>query len=32
MLRIAKPEGFGTVVLEEVPIPDVGPREVLVKN
>ena len=32
MLRVAKPEGFGNVVLEEVPLPEVGPREVLVKN
>ena len=32
MLRVAKPEGFGNVILEEVPLPEVGPREVLVKN
>ena len=32
MIRVAKNEGFGNVVLEEVPIPEIGPREVLVKN
>lgn len=32
MYRIAKPEGFGNVILEEVPIPDCGPRDVLVRN
>jgi len=32
MLRIAKPEGFGNVILEETPIPTVGPRDVLVRN
>lgn len=32
MLRVAKPEGFGNIVLEEVPIPVCGPRDVLVKN
>ncbi len=32
MLRVAKPEGFGNIVLEEVPMPVCGPREVLVQN
>lgn len=32
MLRVAKPEGFGNVILEEVPIPSCGPRDVLVRN
>ena len=32
MLRVAKPEGFGNVILEEVPLPAVGPRQVLVRN
>jgi len=32
MLRVAKPEGFGNVILEEVPIPTCGPRQVLIKN
>lgn len=32
MLRLAKPEGFGNVILEEAPLPSVGPREVRVKN
>lgn len=32
MFRVAKPEGFGNIVLEEVPIPECGPRDVLVKN
>lgn len=30
--QVAKPEGIGNVVLEEVPIPECGPRDVLVKN
>ena len=32
MLRVAKPAGFGNVILEEAPVPDVGPRDVLIKN
>jgi L-iditol 2-dehydrogenase len=32
MLRVAKPEGFGNIVLEETPMPVCGPRDVLVKN
>ncbi len=32
MLRVAKPAGFGNVILEEVPIPTCGPRDVLVRN
>ena len=31
MLRLAKHEGVGNVVLEEVPMPEVGPRDVLVR-
>ena len=30
MLQVAKPEGFGNVILEEVPIPTCGPRDVQV--
>ena len=32
MLRVAKPAGFGNIMLEEVPIPACGPRDILVKN
>ena len=32
MLRVTKPEGFGNIVLEEVPIPPVGPQEVRVRS
>ena len=32
MLRVAKPEGFGNIVLEEVPMPPVGPSEVRVRS
>ena len=32
MLRVAKPEGFGNVILEETPLPPVGPREVRVQS
>src|SRR5262245_51389760 len=32
MFRVAKPEGFGNIILEEVPVPVCGPRDVLVKN
>ena len=32
MLRVAKPEGFGNVILEEIPLPTVGTRDVLVRN
>ena len=32
MLRVAKPEGFGNIVLEEVPMPPVGPQEVRVRS
>jgi threonine dehydrogenase-like Zn-dependent dehydrogenase len=31
MLRVIKPEGFGNVQLEEVPIPDITSRQVLVR-
>ena len=32
MIRVTKPEGFGNIVLEEVPIPPVGPNEVRVRS
>ena len=32
MLRVAKPEGFGNIVLEEVPMPPVGPQDVRVRS
>ncbi|MBI3923423.1 MAG: zinc-binding dehydrogenase [Armatimonadetes bacterium] len=32
MIRLGKHEGLGNVVLEEVPVPDLGPREILVRN
>jgi L-iditol 2-dehydrogenase len=32
VFRVAKPEGIGNIVLEEVPVPAVGAREVLVRN
>lgn len=32
MLRVIKAEGFGNIQLEEVPIPQVSGREVLVRN
>jgi L-iditol 2-dehydrogenase len=32
MLRIIKPEGFGNIQLEEVPIPQIGPGQVLVRT
>ncbi len=32
MLRVAKPEGFGNIILEETPIPTCGARDVLVQN
>lgn len=32
MLRVAKPEGIGNIVLEDVPMPAVGARDVLVRN
>jgi threonine dehydrogenase-like Zn-dependent dehydrogenase len=31
MKRVAKPEGFGNIVVEDAPIPEVGPRKVLVQ-
>ncbi len=31
MWRVAKHEGLGNVVMEQVPIPDIGPNEVLVR-
>lgn len=30
--RVAKPEGFGNIVVEEAPMPTFGPREVLVQS
>ena len=32
MLRVAKPEGFGNIVLEEAPMPPVGPQDVRVRS
>lgn len=32
MCRVAKPEGFGNIVVEEAPIPTFGPREVLIES
>jgi threonine dehydrogenase-like Zn-dependent dehydrogenase len=32
MWRVAKREGVGNVVLEQAPIPELGPRDVLVKT
>lgn len=32
MRRIAKPEGFGNIVVEEAPIPTVGPRDLLIQT
>lgn len=31
MFRVTKPEGFGNIQLEEVPIPEINERQVLVK-
>ncbi len=31
MWRVAKHEGLGNIVMEQVPIPDLGPQEVLVR-
>jgi threonine dehydrogenase-like Zn-dependent dehydrogenase len=30
--RVAKPEGFGNIVVEEAPYPKFGPRELLVRS
>ncbi len=32
MIRVIKPEGFGNIQLEEVPIPDIENRQVLVRT
>ena len=32
MLRVVKPEGFGNIQVEEAPIPDIGPRQILVRT
>src|SRR5262245_40296547 len=32
MKRIGKHEGIGNVVVEEAPVPEIGPREILVRN
>ncbi|MEZ4639208.1 MAG: hypothetical protein R2856_30295 [Caldilineaceae bacterium] len=32
MFRVAKPEGIGNILLEDVPMPAVGPQDVLVRN
>lgn len=31
MMRVAKREGIGHIVMEEAPIPQIGPREILVR-
>ena len=32
MIRVIKPEGFGNIQLEEVPVPEISERQVLVRN
>jgi threonine dehydrogenase-like Zn-dependent dehydrogenase len=32
MKRIGKHEGIGNVVVEDAPVPEIGPREILVRN
>ena len=32
MIQVIKPEGFGNIQLEEVPIPDINSRQVLVRT
>ena len=32
MIRVIKPEGFGNIQLEEVPVPEISARQVLVRN
>jgi L-iditol 2-dehydrogenase len=32
MIRVTKPEGFGNIQLEEVPVPEIEERQVLVKT
>jgi L-iditol 2-dehydrogenase len=32
MIRVIKPEGFGNIQLEEVPVPEINERQVLVRN
>jgi L-iditol 2-dehydrogenase len=32
MRRIAKPEGFGNIVIEDAPIPTCGPRDLLIQT
>lgn len=32
MKRIGKHEGIGNVVVEEAPIPEIGPRDILIRN
>ena len=32
MIRVIKPEGFGNIQLEEVPIPDIENRQILVRT
>src|SRR5439155_14591089 len=32
MIRVIKPEGFGNIQLEEVPVPEINERQVRVRN
>ena len=32
MIRVTKPQGFGNIQLEEVPVPTITPRQMLVKT
>ena len=32
MIRVIKPEGFGNIQLEDIPIPEINSRQVLVKD
>ncbi|MEA2585213.1 MAG: hypothetical protein QOF33_3298, partial [Thermomicrobiales bacterium] len=32
MKRIGKHEGIGNVVVEDAPVPEIGPREIHVRN
>ena len=32
MIRVIKPEGFGNIQLEDIPIPEINNRQVLVRT
>ena len=32
MIRVIKPEGFGNIQLEDIPIPEINSRQVLVRT